>query len=141
MDTGVVVAGEGRWVGGANPDAHRHRCAPPMRHDGCCDGTGGYTVTEDDVRRSKRPGLPPSMPAGTRTVCISGRPDGGRGAVWICGCGQGWRIGDACDVADYYGEGQHSHGHHAIGGGVCIVGLKWRPLSRWATWRAKRRAR
>lgn len=118
--------GEGRWVGGSNPDAHRHRCSPPMRHVGCCDGTGGHTITEADTHG---PMPMPEHLVGQRTVCISGRPDGGKGARWLCNCGQGWVIGDACGCGGRPHAGQHR------------VGLAWRRLGGFASWRLRRTAR
>lgn len=127
-----IIEGRGHYVGTSSP--RPHVCKPPIAHIGCCDGTGGSTITEESTRHPTHP-MPAEM-VGKRTVCIDGVPSGG--PYWVCDeCGTGWRIGDACNVCDWYAvRGREARPHM----GVCSCGSKWHRMTRRELRRAKRRA-
>lgn len=59
-------------------------------------------------------------------------PDGRMGDLWRCPCGALWRIGDACDACDRFGEWRAHPGMHALG-------VAWRPATLWQRIRFWRR--
>jgi len=100
------------WI--ETPRRSVHRCEPPM---------------------SRRKVSIPPWPGetGWTTGLTEPMPDGDRGDLWRCDCGRLWRLAEACDMCDAYG--QHPHG------GQHAVGNRWRPARLWQVIRHWRRGR
>jgi hypothetical protein len=108
------------WVQHATIPAHT--CTPPMRQV-----TYALPVT-------LVPLLDPQAPMQSEPPLMHTRNevDGKQGDLWRCDqCERLWRVGDACDACDWYGDSPHP--------GMCTLGLVWRPATLWQRLRYRRR--